>query len=66
MTTTNQNMDSLNERLYVLEQYIENHVATKEQVQRLEEKINDRFDRVEEDIRSIKADLQEVLNYVRP
>ena len=72
-------MATQEQRLTTLEDFIQNHVATREQVDELEQRINDRFDcletrvdtldakvdRLETDVRDIKTDVQEIVSYVR-
>ena len=61
--------DALEQRVTVMEDFIQGHVATREQVDALDAKVDaldTRLDRLETDVKDIKTDIAEILNYVRP
>ena len=53
------------QRLDTIESYLTNHVATRAEVAELRDAMDKRFDGLEQDVKDLKTDLQEVLSLLR-
>ena len=63
MTTANRYLE---DRVAAIEHYLENDVATKEQLEGLRSEVNEHFNSMDSRLADMENSIQEILSYVKP